>query len=74
METKEVMKRRAANKGLREVISWINEAIKKNDYPEEEIEELMQYILTLLDVVIDKSRLLMMIPEGDLNQSGWRIK
>lgn len=67
MEPKEVMKLRAANKALREVISWINEAIKKNDYPEEEIEELMQHILTLLDFVIDKSRLLMMIPEGDLN-------
>lgn len=70
MEPKEVMKRRAANKALREVISWINEAIKKNDCPEEEIEELMQYILTLLDFVIDKERLLTMMPEGDLNDYG----
>ena len=66
MEPKEVIKQRAANKALREVISWINEAIKKNDYPEEEIEELTQYILTLLDFVIDKHYLLTMIPEGDL--------
>lgn len=67
MEPKEVMKRRAANKALREVISWIDEAIKKNDYPEEEIEEIWGQLLILLDFVIDKSSLLMMIPEGDLN-------